>query len=165
MSKYSQKEAVYAAVTAFLAENDRPFDDAMKVELETEDRKTIVAMIVGAIQSGSVDLTVEAAAKYNTAEKMHGYVTGLLSNWLRKDERLNGGEKHSIKEPGSRAGQTDSTVKALRALQRSLSLKEEINMVEEEIQTRLQELKLEKVKKGPAINLDLIPENLRHLYK
>jgi len=39
--------------------------------------------------------------------KLRSYCSGLQSNWLRKDTRLNGGVKYVAKNPGSRAGSTD----------------------------------------------------------
>ena len=40
----------------------------------------------------------------------------MLSNWLRKDKRLNGNVQYVAKNPGSRAGSTDPQIKAMRVL-------------------------------------------------
>ena len=164
MAKYSQKEAVYLAITSFLQENGRQLDDGDKIDLSSEDKKTIVTMIVTAIETHSMEFSAEAAINYDTPEKVRNYSTGLLSNWLRKDERLNGGKKHSIKKPGSRVGQDDLIVKSLKKLKKALTSQKEIEAVDLEIEARIEILRLEKVK-NVSINKDDIPAHLLHLIK
>lgn len=164
MAKYSQKEAVYLAISSFMQENDRQFDNGDKLDLSSEDRKTIVTMIVAAIDIGDMEFSVEAAAKHNTPEKIRNYSTGLLSNWLRKDERLNGGAKHSIKNPGSRIGQDDDVVKTLKQLKKELTNIREIAAVDGEIEARLEWLRNEK-QKSVLIDKSSIPKHLLHLVK
>jgi hypothetical protein len=164
MAKYSQKEVVYSAISAFMHESGRQWDDGDKVDLSPEDRKTITTMIVAAIDVGEMEFSAEARAKHNTPEKVRNYSTGLLSNWLRKDPRLNGGEKHSIKNPGSRVGQDDNVVKALRQLRKELTVPKEIAAVDSEIELRLTQLRNDKIK-STRINIDNIPAHLLHLVK
>lgn len=164
MAKYSQKQVVYAAVSAFLKETSRSFDDGDKVDLSSEDRKTIVTMIVAAIDVGDMEFSSEARLKHNTPEKVRNYSTGLLSNWMRKDDRLNGGAKHSIKNPGSRVGQDDDVIKSLKALKRVLTSKKEIEAVDAEIVLRVEQLRTEKLK-NTLINKNSIPTHLLHLIK
>jgi len=162
MAKYSQKAVVYEAISSFLQENERQFDAGDKVELSPEDRKTIVTMIVTAIETGEMEFSPEAATKHNTPEKMRNYSTGLLSNWLRKDKRLNGGAKHSIKNPGSRVGQDDEIIKSLKSLKKILTSKREVEIVEAEIQIRIEFLKNQK-SMNVLINKDAIPTHLLYL--
>ena len=164
MAKYSQKEAIYAAITVFMQENDRRFDDGDKVELSAEDRKTIVTMIVAAIDVGDMGFSPEAITKHDTPEKIRNYSTGLLSNWMRKDSRLNGGMKHSIKNPGSRVGQDDEIIKSLKSLRKVLISKKEIDGVDAEIALRTEQLRTEKLK-SVNINVGDIPAHLLHLMK
>lgn len=112
--------------------------------------------------NGTVELSAEAAAKYDTEAKLKSYTQGLVSNWLRKDVRLNGGSKYETKNPGSRAGSGDDTVKALRALRSTLTNADQIAEVEMEIAARIAAFKASKTPKV-EINAELIPENLRHL--
>jgi hypothetical protein len=164
MAKYSQKEAVYAAIVSFLEENNRSFDDGEKVELSSEDRKTIVTMIVATINVGDMEFSTEAAIKHNTPEKIRNYSTGLLSNWLRKDSRLNGGVKHSIKNPGSRVGQDDELIKSLKNLKKILTSQKEIEAVDAEIEAQMEFLRAKKIK-SITVNKDDIPTHLLHLLK
>ena len=164
MSKLGQKEAVYTAILSFLKENDRSFDDGEKVELSSEDRKTIVTMLVTAIEAGNVEFSAESMGKYNTPEKIRNYSTGLLSNWLRKDSRLNGGEKHSIKNPGSRVGSTDNILKSLKALKKELTDSKDRIAVDREIEKRITELQAQRFEKA-SIDVGNIPAHLLHLIK
>lgn len=152
----SQKEAVFSAVSEVLGVF------AGVAELSTEQRKDVIGSIMQGFANGTVELSQEAASKYDTDAKLKSYTQGLVSNWLRKDTRLNGGSKYETKNPGSRAGSGDDTVKALRTLRSTLVDADQIAQVEAEIATRVAAFKASKQPKF-EINADLIPENLRHL--
>ena len=152
----TQKEAVFSAVSEVLG------SFSGSAELSTEQRKEVINSIMSGFTSGSVELSSEAASKYDTDAKLKSYTQGLVSNWLRKDPRLNGGNKYEAKNPGSRTGSGDDTVKALRALRTTLTDAEQIAEVENEIATRVAAFKASKQPKV-QINADLIPESLRHL--
>lgn len=152
----SQKEAVFNAVCEVVG------SFSGSVELSTDQRKQVIEMVMSGFQSGSVEISAEASAKYDTDAKLKSYTQGLVSNWLRKDTRLNGGSKYETKNPGSRAGSGDETVRALRALRKTLTDAEQIAEVESEIESRLAAVKAAKQPKV-EINASLIPENLRHL--
>jgi len=109
----SQKEGVYNAVVAFHNDNGLSFEDGNKVEFSKDDRATVIGIIYEAFNAGEIDMSTEAKTNFDTPEKLKTYTNGLLSNWLRKDVRLNGGSKYVAKNPGSRAGQGDETVKNL----------------------------------------------------
>lgn len=158
----SQKDAVYRAIVAYLSENGRIFEDGDALNLSPSDRKTIVTMIVEAISSGQVEFSRDAATKHSTPEKLRNYTTGLLSNWLRKDSRLNGGAKHEIKNPGARVGQDDILIKKLKELKKLLTRTSDILKVDAEISIRLKQIQAEK---EPKVNKDLIPDNLQYLVK
>jgi hypothetical protein len=152
----SQKEAVFGAVTEVLG------SFSGTVNLTTEQRKEVIGIVVAGFMNGSVELSSEAASKYDNEAKLKQYANGLVSNWLRKDKRLNGGSKYITKNPGSRAGSTDDTLKALQALRKSLTDPEQIKEVEFEIAQRTAAIKASKLPKI-EINTNLIPESLRHL--
>jgi hypothetical protein len=152
----SQKEAVFNAVVEVLG------DFSGVAELSTEQRKEVINSLMSGFASGTVELSAEASAKYDTEAKLKSYTQGLVSNWLRKDPRLNGGSKYQTKNPGSRAGSGDETVKALRVLRSTLTDADAIAEVDSEIATRIAAFKASKMAKV-EINTDLIPENLRHL--
>jgi hypothetical protein len=138
----SQKQVVHNAIMAFLQENGLSLNDN-KVELTHNDRKTIVTMIMAAIDSGDMHLSVTALAKHDTPKKIRNYSTGLLSNWLRKDHRINGGLKHKIKNPGSKANQDDEVIKSLKSIRKLLSNHKEILAIDAEISLRIKQLNME----------------------
>jgi hypothetical protein len=155
-----QNDAVFGAVCAVLG-NDK-FEQA--VELTKEQRDTVVSIVVDGIVNGTVDFSAEAKAKYDTPAKVKSYTTGMVSNHLRKDKRLNGNIKYEIQKPGSRAGQGDDQLKAMRALRSKLSDPEQIALVDAEIAARTEAIRAAKVK-TVEINISSIPEHLRHLVK
>jgi len=156
----NQKQGVYDAVQAFHQENDLHFEDGMKVELTKEQRSTIVGMVAAAMIAGEVSLSEAAREKHNTDAKITKYCDGLVNNWLRKDTRLNGGVKHEIKNPGSRAGQGDEQLKNLKLLHKTLDDDEQKTVVQAEIDKRIEELRAEK-QKNVEINFDVIPDDLK----
>ncbi len=157
----SQKEAVFQAICSVL--NVDAFDT--KVEISTEQRKQVIGIVTEGIMGGAVEFSAEAQAKHDTEPKVKGYVTGMVSNWLRKDTRLNGGEKYETKNPGSRAGSGDDKLKALKALKAKLVAdgnEEGADEVQAGIDLRIEELKAAKTPKI-EINADHLPEEFRHL--
>lgn len=161
----SQREGVYAAVTSFFKEKGILFEDGMKVNLSKDDRSTVIEMISSGIMSGSIVFSEGAKAKHSTQSSIRGYSSNLLSNWLRRDERLNGNVEYKPEKPGSRFGIKDDIIKNLRALAKSTTNEAELKAVEEAILSRQEELRSQKLKAKHKVNSDLLPENLRHLAK
>lgn len=153
-----QNDAVFAAVCLVLSAQS--FDQA--VVLDSDQRKQVVDIVAKGIFNKEVDFSDEAWAKHNTFEKIRSYTVGMVSNHLRKDKRLNGGEKYEIKNPGSRASQGDAVLKNMKALKLSLTDPDQIAAVDDAIAKREAELKAEKTK-TVTIDIDKIPEELRHL--
>ena len=153
-----QREAVYECVKGI-----KDFKDGETVELTDSERATVVNKIVGMIESGKVDFSEAAEAKYETTSKKTSYVRGLVSNWLRKDRRLNGNITYTPTNPGSRAGQGDPQIKELRKL---MSIHKEDATKAKQIQgfidKRLAEIKAEKAK-AVEIDVEQLPEELRKL--
>jgi len=164
MAQQSQKQVVYQAICALLKETHRPFGEGVKPDLSPEDRKTITTMIVTAIETGEMEFSSKARLKHDTPEAIRVYATSLLSNWNRKDDRLNGGIKHSIKKPGSRIGKDDGLLKSLKALKKALTSHVEIQKVNNEIALRTEQLKNEKLS-SIKIEMNNIPSYLRYLVK
>lgn len=156
MSNYNQKNGVFAAVCSVF--NQESFDSA--VECTKEQRATIIEIVTKGLSEGEIEMSDAARAKYNTDAKMKTYTNGLVSNWLRKDTRLNGGEKHVIKNPGSRAGSGDKVVKELRKLKSTFTDPEQIAAVDAEIEKRLAKIKAERAK-SVEIDMSLIPDDLK----
>ena len=153
-----QREAVYNAVCQVTGEHN--FDEA--VSLTAEQRKSANETITQGIANGEVDFSDEAKAKYSTPEKIGTYVSGLISNWLRKDKRLNGNVTYVPANPGSRAGQGDPQLRELRKLKRmheGTQQGEEIQSYIDDRLIALQALKTKSIK----IDASQIPEELQGL--
>ena len=166
MSTVNQRQAVYVATMNVLAEHEIPFDDGQAGGAEkvvTKDmRASIVDGISLAILNGEVEMSTEGKAKYNDLKKMKTYVSGLVSNWFRKDPRLNGNTKHQAKNPGSRAGAGDEQIKALKTL---LTVKagdaEAVAAIEQAIEARKTEISASKqVELTPAM-IECLPAELK----
>lgn len=86
------------------------------------------------------------------------YIPGLVNNHVRKDKRLNGGVEYVAKNPGSRSGSGDESIKAMRTLL-SMSTDPE---AKKQIQAAIDERQL-LLKPKTEIKVEFIPAALRHL--
>lgn len=147
----NQKEAVYAAILSVKGTIDG------RVTLSDGEHQRVVSMLVDGFKSGQIKL----GRSYTDAE-LRKYTVGLVNNWLRKDTRLNGGEKYMAKNPGSRMGVGDEQLKALKALRAILTNPQEIAEIDSYIEKRMQELAAERAKKSISeINFNVLPDELR----
>ena len=107
MSQISQKEAVFSAVSAVLQQNGIAFEPGTNVAslMTRELRAQVNQRLLASFKSGTVKLDRE----YNDAD-LKAYVSGLQSNWLRKDTRFNSGGTVKAKKP------QDPQLKALYSL-------------------------------------------------
>lgn len=152
----TQKECVFGIVSGMMDING-------VVKPTKEQLKEVYEMVAQELFDGTANFSDEARAKYPTLEAIRKeYVPGMVSNWLRKDLRLNGGQKYETKNPGSRAGSGDEVLKNLKALKTTLTEPEHIAAVDAEIAARL-EILGKTAKKTVTIDLDKIPEELRNL--
>lgn len=145
-----QKEAVFNAICAVRGSTE--FNEA--VELTKEERSKVQAALIAGFQGGTVDYQGDVT----DSAKLASYVSGLVSNWLRKDRRLNGNVQYVAKNPGTRTGSGDEQLKAMRALLGATTDTEARAEIQAEIDKRVGELKPKKV-----IDVSKLPENLRHL--
>jgi len=154
----NQKTAVFNAVCSVLEQES--FDEA--IELSKEDRATVIEMVTEGFAAHEVELSDGARAKYDTPAKLKTYTNGLVSNWVRKDKRLNGNVQHTIKNPGSRAGSGDKVVRELKKLRSTFTEQNQIDAVDIEIEKRMAVIKAEKAK-DVEIDFSLIPDDLKDL--
>lgn len=155
MQKTSQKEAVFTAITNVLAESNMTIVEGTAVTLSKEHRTQVNAILFEGFKSGSISLD-----KSNpTDAELKNYVSGVTSNWLRKDKRLNGNVGYIAKNPGSRAGSGDPQLKAMRALLSTLSTEEEKIEVQGYIDARVSEIQKSKVK-SVSIDYSALPASL-----
>jgi len=153
----TQNEAVVQAVLAVFGSNGKIDGAVPETGSWTADQKNAVhTLMLAGWQQG---VWVKNSGGQTTADLIK-YIPGLVNNHVRKDLRLNGGTKYETKNPGSRAGSGDEALKAMRLL---LSMTEDVDAkaaIQSEIDKRLGELKPKAV-----INVDVLPESLRHLVK
>src|SRR5665213_3227929 len=97
----TQKECVYSAITGLFGGEY----SSEAVKLDKDMLKEVYECVTEQIVLGNCAFSDDAKLKYSTPELIRTkYVPGMVSNWIRKDTRLNGGEPYVIKNPGSRAG-------------------------------------------------------------
>jgi len=159
-TKMNQKSAVYAAVTSVLKEHGIVFEDGLNISgvMTRELRGAVNAILVEGFRAGGIELDREY-----TESELKAYVSGLQSNWLRKDKRFNGGTQYVAKNPGSRAGSGDSMLKNLRALRSTLSDPSDIAEVDGHIASRIAELNVSKVQ--TTVDFSALPADLQAKFK
>lgn len=148
-SKMTQKEAVYTAicgVTGFTGEG--------VLEISKEQRAQVNAILFEGFKAGRIELEREY-----TDSDLKSYVSGLQSNWIRKDKRLNGGVSYQAKNPGSRAGSTDPQLKAMRALLTTLDSAEDRAEVQKHIDAKVAELQA--AKQAKTVDFSALPADLQ----
>lgn len=158
--KQSQKEAVFSAVMSVLSEAgvDVPEGTPVSDVLTREHRGQVTNILVEGFNSGTIalDKTFESEAALRT------YCSGLTSNWLRKDTRLNGGIKYVAKNPGSRFGAADPQLKAMRILLSTKTDASDRAEIQKFIDARIAEIKASR-KPTVTLNVADLPEELQHL--
>lgn len=153
----NQKEGTFNAVTEVMGEIDGAFVPTK------EQRIKIIALIT----SGIMNQEITYRKDHTNVVEVKTYANGLLSNYLAKDSRLNGNVKYEVKNPGSRAGNTDPTIKEMRKLKANLiaaGQTDQIKVIDEAIAKRVSELSTKApVKKVIKVDMDKIPEELKVL--
>jgi hypothetical protein len=162
----NQREAVYTATKSVLKDAGIAFEDGNNINsVMTDDfRKRIHAIVVSAFTEGTVEFkaTPSNDAKLENPSELSSYVSGLISNWFRKDKRFNGNTTYSAKNPGSRAGQGDPQLKALRQLAKQFAGvdAEKAAEINAHIEARIKAVGAAKAKKVD-IDLTQIPADLK----
>lgn len=157
-----QKEAVFTAINHVLSENQVSFESGLDVStlLTKEIRSQVTNILVNQFQSNEVDMDTNFAANTVTnTPKLRAYVSGLISNWVRKDTRLNGNIAYVPKNPGSRKGSGDPQLKALRALHGQATNDADRAEIQGFIEARITELQVAKATTA-KLDVSLLPEAL-----
>ena len=154
----SQKEAVYKAVKSVFAEHEVDHEDFTKAELSKDMREQVISIVTTGFERGEVELK-------SGQDNIKSYTSGLVSNWLRKDKRLNGNTVYKPSNPGSRTGQQDPMVKNLRILLSTLPEgSEAYEATKSRIETRVAEIKAEKAKANQKeVDFSAIPADIKAL--
>lgn len=161
----NQREAVYSATKSVLKDASIAFEDGSDItEVMTKELRTaIIGIVCAGFSGGTIEFKDTPANKDKLADssKLTSYTNGLVSNWFRKDQRFNGGVKHTAKNPGSRAHIGDPQLKALRQLRKQFegTDEEKTAQITAAIDTRQGELDVERAKKV-EIDMSVLPEEL-----
>ena len=131
-----QSDAVYQAVVNVMGTQDEGAYVPTK-----EQRAEVNAILFEGFRSETIDFSPEAKVKAKDDKWLKEYCSGLQSNWLRKDKRLNGNTVYLAKNPGSRTGSTDPQVKAMKILLGTKTDPSEIAEIQQYIDKRLAEIK------------------------
>ena len=160
MTQQTQKEAVFTAVTSVLNEAGISTNegDNFANHMNRELRAQVTAILVEGFKAGTIVLDKSFA----TEAELRTYCSGLTSNWLRKDSRLNGGSKYVAKNPGSRVGSSDTQLKAMRALLSTKTNPAEQAEIQAFIDRRVSEIKVSR-KPTKQIDISALPAELQHL--
>lgn len=114
----NQKEAVFEVIKQMkpdAVETDTP------VMLTKQEKQAAAQKLFEGFKKGKIAYNHEMPSD----DKLLLYISGLVSNWLRKDKRLNGQRNYQPRRPGSRTGMAGLSVdqnvdpqqlEALRAL-------------------------------------------------
>ena len=148
----NQKEATYQAIV-----NVTGFDGDGVLEISKEQRAQVNMILFTGFREGKIQLDRE----FNDAE-LKSYVSGLQSNWIRKDKRLNGGTQYVSKNPGSRQGVGDPALKALKALMTTLTTDSDKAEVQGYIDARVAEIAATKT--PVTIDFSALPAHLQAKY-
>jgi hypothetical protein len=157
--KVNQKTAVYQAILMVLESAGVAFQDGMNIqETMTKDlRAQVNAILFDGFRAGDIELDREYSD-----QDLRAYVSGLQSNWLRKDKRLNGNTTYQPKNPGSRAGSGDQALVNAKRLLEHLKVQGDsaanIAEVEAYIAARSAEIAKSKVK---TVDFSALPASLR----
>ncbi len=149
MSKMNQKEAVFAAICNITGHKGEG-----KVEITKEQRAQVNMVLFESFRAGNIHLDAE----FSDSE-LKQYVSGLQSNWIRKDKRLNGGIVYAAKNPGSRAGSGDPSLVAMRKLLTTLTTAEEKAEVQGYIDARMKEITA--TKQAATVDFNALPADLQ----
>ena len=165
MSKKTQAQAVYDTTHSVLKDAGISFEDGQVVsEVLTPEHKTSInAILCEGFKAEEIDLKDTPAnnEKLNNPSELKKYVSGLMSNWYRKDKRFNGNTVYVAKNPGSRTGQSDDQMKNLRLLKKQFEAEsKDTAEIDAAIEKRSIELKASKAKKI-EVDLEAIPEELK----
>jgi hypothetical protein len=147
-----QRDAVYQALVNVVGSFEG-------VCAPTKEQRQQVRMI---LFTGFQAKEIELSKPYDDDQLM-AYIPGLISNWIRKDPRLNGDVKYVAKNPGVRSGSGDATVKAMRVLLSGITDDAGKAEVQAAIDARLAEIKPAKAALTDEQKAKLVELGLGHL--
>jgi hypothetical protein len=160
-AQMTQKEAVFSAVSSVLSEANIVVNEgeSFSTHMNRELRSQVTNILVEGFNNGTIALD----KAFSSEAELRTYCSGLTSNWLRKDTRLNGGIKYEAKNPGSRVGSSDVQLKAMRALLSTKTDPAERAEIQAFIDARVAEIKVSR-KPAKTIDFSALPVELAEKY-
>ena len=157
----TQKESVFNAVSSVISEANIIVNEgeSYSTHMNRELRSQVTNILVEGFNSGTIALD----KSFSSDAELRTYCSGLTSNWLRKDARLNGGVKYEAKNPGSRVGSSDVQLKAMRALLSTKTDPAERAEIQSFIDSRVSEIKVSR-KPAKTIDFSSLPAELAEKY-
>ena len=152
MGTMNQKEAVFAAICSVTGHTGEGV-----LEISKEQRAQVNMILFEGFRAKKIQLDKEFSDS-----DLKSYVSGLQSNWIRKDKRLNGGVQYTAKNPGSRQGSGDPALKALRALFSTLTTDADKAEVQAYIDARMTEIAT--TKQVATVDFSALPADLQAKY-
>ena len=144
--KLATREAVISTFKSFNVSYDPKKSCREIVDGNKSIKDAIVGRLVEMIEKGEMPLD-------SKQEDNKKYCVGLLNNWLRRDEALNGGVKYQGK-----VGNSDPAIREARKLLNSVT----DESVKATIQATIDEMVAAKKKESaPTIDIDKLPESLK----
>lgn len=155
---FNQKEAVFNAVTTVLKDHKIRFVESQNVSsfMTREMRAQVNAILIAGFKAKKIKLDTE----FESDSQLKSYASGLQSNWLRKDKRLNGGAIYEPKSPGVRTGSGDPGIREMRKLLETVTNKADRDTINKAIEQRLVEIN---VARKPKIDTSVLPSHLHRL--
>lgn len=160
----NQREAVFDVISTTV-----DITEGQPVVLTKEQKATVVAKLMEKFDNGEVEFSDKTKDKYVGDAAVKHYVSGLVSNWLKKDSRLNGGNKYKPATTSTRT--TDETLKTMQALRKQLVAAGDdakVAEVDEAITVHVNSTKKAKAKTitktiKPEVDMSAVPAELKTL--
>src|SRR5687768_2184476 len=96
----NQKEAVYEAIKSLKPDE---VDKDKPVKLTKQEKGVVQSKLFEGFRKGKIQYMGQEGA-LPSDDYLLTYISGLVSNWLRKDKRLNRNTNYVPQRPGSRTG-------------------------------------------------------------
>lgn len=166
MEQVSQRDSVVNEVKAILGST---FNSSLSAKDQLTDDQFLT--IKSNIFNGIINGTIAFSKEITDEKEVNKYISGMISNYLRKVKELNGGISYSPSSVVSNS--RDAQLLELNKLSKSYTENSsEFNQIQEAILLRKAELELEKAsttkekkktKEFESINMDALPEGLKNL--
>lgn len=162
----SQKQSVVNGVKHVLGSSFDPSVSA-RDQLSDDQLSSVKSYVTNQITSGLVEYSKDISDEKEVSK----YVSGMVSNHLRKSKELNGGSAYVPQATGR--GSRDSQISELNKLLKTYAEgTDEYNQILDAINSRKEEINSEKAevskekrkaKELSSINLEALPESLKNL--